>query len=70
MRGDFVLVRGFGGRVVRMREWEDAGDYIAVLAPDSYEGFLAGEDAVVPIAYPKSDVKKDSGADDSCAFAT
>lgn len=56
MKGDFVIVRAFGGEALVRRVWEVAGNTVFISAPEQYARLAEGQEALWPVGFPRRDV--------------
>ena len=58
MRGDFVIVRSFGGIPLIRRVWDEDNEGIYITNDEQFQRLINGEEALEPIGFPREDVFK------------
>ncbi len=58
MRGELVIVRGFGGVPLVRRVWEEAEHGVYITDDTHLKRLLAGKSETQPIGFPREDVFK------------
>lgn len=56
MRGDYVIVRAFGGKPLKRRVWGVGDSVVFVTDDEQFERLVAGKKAIEPLGFPKDDV--------------
>lgn len=58
MRGDFVIVRSFGGIPLIRRLWDEGDHAVFITNDEQFQLLTKGENAIEPIGFPREDVFK------------
>ncbi|OGP50370.1 MAG: hypothetical protein A2Y79_11655 [Deltaproteobacteria bacterium RBG_13_43_22] len=58
MRGDFVIIRSYGGLPLIRRIWDEDEKGVYITNDEQLEYLLSGKDALQPIGFPREDVFK------------
>lgn len=58
MKGDYVVVRTFGGGAALAQVWDETPDAVVVLSPQEYGLQLSGGGSLFPIGFKHQDVFK------------
>jgi hypothetical protein len=59
MRGEFVLVRAFGGKPLKRRVWDVGVGVVYITSDEQFQNLISGKRAVTPIGFPAEDVFTD-----------
>ena len=56
LRGELVIVRTFGGKLVECRVWDVGEAVVYVTNDEEFDKLIAGKPALDPIGFPKEDI--------------
>lgn len=56
MKGEFVIVRSYGGEPLLRRIWDINGNIVYITNDEQYQILIKGESAIGPIGFPREDV--------------